>query len=361
MATHEELSGTAALVADARDLARTVVAPTLEIEHRNRTNLLHAATVELAWRRLTDFTGGRPRLEPADEIAEALSRAADAFTDEDLDAESYVARAAVGPGGLDEIRAELSAKFGDAAAPAGLPAAVGEGDLVLYAYLFKHLAFATPFARQEFSGLRFAGKEVQHFGVLPGGDERLAKARGQQVTIHDHRSDADFVVELATRSRGDRLIVARIPPAGTLAGTVEAAMKRAAGSLLGRLVGGRLRPQDELRIPIADFELARSYEELVGKRIVGRGEVIAGADQSIRFRLDEEGALLKSEMTFTAPRGGLGLSLSPRRFVCDGPFLILLARVGRTRPYFAMWIEDPELLVVAKPMPVQPKTQRVFG
>jgi hypothetical protein len=31
--------------------------------------------------------------------------------------------------------------------------------------------------------------------------------------------------------------------------------------------------------------------------------------------------------------------------IFDKPFLIVLERVGATAPYFAMWVDNPELLV----------------
>ncbi|MFG0318862.1 MAG: hypothetical protein ACF8XB_16440, partial [Planctomycetota bacterium JB042] len=37
--------------------------------------------------------------------------------------------------------------------------------------------------------------------------------------------------------------------------------------------------------------------------------------------------------------------LDARRLVFDGPFLVMLLREGAARPYFAAWIETPELLL----------------
>ena len=62
------------------------------------------------------------------------------------------------------------------------------------------------------------------------------------------------------------------------------------------------------------------------------------AGQSIRFRLDERGAVLKSE---AASAGGDGY----RQMVFNKPFLILLKRRDAGKPYFALWVGDPELLV----------------
>jgi hypothetical protein len=64
------------------------------------------------------------------------------------------------------------------------------------------------------------------------------------------------------------------------------------------------------------------------------------AMQSIRFRLDERGAILKSEAGVALSEDGS----KPRQFIFDKPFLILLERRDAARPYFALWVDNPELL-----------------
>jgi len=61
--------------------------------------------------------------------------------------------------------------------------------------------------------------------------------------------------------------------------------------------------------------------------------------QNIRFRLDERGAILKSEAAMAAC-----LPNEPRQFIFDKPFLILLERHDAAQPYFALWVDNPELL-----------------
>ena len=63
--------------------------------------------------------------------------------------------------------------------------------------------------------------------------------------------------------------------------------------------------------------------------------------QSIRFRLDESGAVLKSESIGVWARGR-------REFVFDKPFLIMVKRQKARRPYLVLWIGNTELLVPIK-------------
>ena len=56
--------------------------------------------------------------------------------------------------------------------------------------------------------------------------------------------------------------------------------------------------------------------------------------------MDEKGVRLKSEAQIALTSLGL-----PNRLMFDKPFLVMLKRVNAKAPYFAMWIDNPELLV----------------
>lgn len=100
---------------------------------------------------------------------------------------------------------------------------------------------------------------------------------------------------------------------------------------------------EKLYIPVLNFDVLRKYSELYKHPIHTANENIDGtsitfAAQSIRFRLDERGAILKSE--------GIDASgLTERNLVFDKPFLIMLKRQEAKVPYFALWIGNTELLV----------------
>jgi hypothetical protein len=57
----------------------------------------------------------------------------------------------------------------------------------------------------------------------------------------------------------------------------------------------------------------------------------------------EQGALLGSYSRISTVLNGdppLG-----RKMICDGPFLILLAREAGRMPYFAFWVDNSELFI----------------
>src|SRR5207249_4385015 len=100
-----------------------------------------------------------------------------------------------------------------------------------------------------------------------------------------------------------------------------------APSFFRRLVGSpSLKPGEIVLVPVVRLDAVREYGELAGRRVLNEGFTdawIETALQSVRFRLDEAGAVLRSEAVIGAPRSaGFGSRL--RSFVFDGPFMILM-------------------------------------
>jgi len=320
-------------------LARTVVSPSLAEPIVAGKNLIFCSTFQIAWNELAASLGGAVLLEGDPPLSRALNQGGPSA--EDIDAASYVARAGEGPRFLGELRAELVRRFGERD-DFMLPAQIASDTLLAYAYLSKDLAFPTPFAADQKVGLLFQETRVPCFGVWDDGSE-AHRARAAQVVVHDDAAPGDFVLELSTRAEGDRLLVARVPPRETLLATVTSVMDRAARrkGLLARAMGSfKLGKLDTVRIPLVDLDLMRTFVELMGRAVIGKGRYIGDAAQRIRFRLDEKGAILRSAGLVWVPRGGP----RGRAFHCDGPFLILLVRAGRPLPYFAAWVDNPEIL-----------------
>ncbi len=336
--THDQVAGPPALRVAATALRMTVVTPHLEHPIRKGQNVLWSATAQLAWNELSRLMGESVRLTNKPTLAHHLNKST--LSQSELDKESYVALAGfVRDGILGRIRRELRARFGVTADPSLLsPAhALAPSDWVAYAYLFKHLPFRSAFKRFKHP-FSFGGRNVESFGIRQyldtQQDEVLAAS---QVQVYDFRSDSDFIVELKTRSENDRLLLARVRPRATLAKTIQAVQKRVASSK-----PTPLQKMADLTIPVFNFDITRDYVELGRGTIQARnprfhGSRIAIARQRIRFRLDEMGATLKCESTY--------FFCKTRDLVFRGPFLVLLNIRGAAHPYFALWIDNAEVLV----------------
>ena len=333
--THIEIPARAKFRARAEDLKNTIVTPHLDTRIGKRTNVLWCNTFQLAWNELCRLAGGPIHMEQAAPMVAVLN--AKSATKNDIDEASYVAMAGFAKEGVfAKIRKQLEEKFQDRVDPElfeGIPST----EWIAYACLFKALPFEWAFTR--FHGkLQFDGYNVDSFGIEQLMDFDAAEMRmASQVRILDHRSSDDFIVELETKARDDRLILAKIPPESTLGDTIRTIERRLwdakpAGIGLGT----------SIHVPVLDFDILREYSELYGHAIKTssariNGRHIGFAAQSVRFRLDETGAVLKSEAVIV-PAGG-------RRLIFDKPFLILLKHHRASNPYFALWVGNAELFI----------------
>jgi hypothetical protein len=343
--THNQIAGKPDLKANANDLKKTIITPHLEQSILPGTNILWCNTFQLAWNELIDLTGGPIVMDTAPPIVSALNKKS--ASKEDLDEASYVAMAGLASDGIyEKIRKELAEKFRGQASP-NLFDASPTMEWVTYAYLFKQLPFQWAFTRFH-ENLKFEGKYVDSFGIYQLLDsQRNEKRMAGQVVVLDHRNNNDLIIELKTQAEDERLILAKIPPEATLEETIDAVDKR-----IQNAKPVKMGQMENLFVPVLNFEMLREYSGLCGRPIHTSdkrtdGTSIAAAAQSIRFRLDETGAVLKSEALTTAASGS-----TTRNLVFDKPFLILLKRRDAKRPYFALWIGNTELLVTVSRKPI---------
>jgi hypothetical protein len=310
-----------------KKLERTMVTPHLQCSIDEGSNVLWCATFQLAWNELCDLLGGPVQLRGAPEAVTILNERT--VTRADVDEAHCVALAGYPTGGPDDILNRIAdamdRTFAGTARPHYLPerSSLRPGDWVAYAYLFKELSFQSPFQRMS-SGLTFAGRQVQHFGIkgLSRSQPDQVKAAGQ-VSVYDYRSADDFIIELKTRSPSDRVILAKVVPEPTLAETVQVVQQR-----MTRNQPTGMHASSHLFIPVVDFDVCRRYIELERDGI---------ALQQIAFKLNETGVTIQSEAS-TIRNGH-------QHLIFDKPFLIMLRKTQARNPYFALWIANAELLV----------------
>jgi hypothetical protein len=332
------------LSADARDLDATVVTPHLEMPVETGQNLIWCSSFQLAWNEVSDLIAEDVRLSGDPPMAAVLNKRAASRAD--VDDESYVALAGfIGDGIVAKIRKALAEKFAGRAsarlqAPAGT---VRPQDVFAYAYLFKNLQFAVPFERIE-TPVNFKGVEVSCFGV--SAERRTPEAVLDQVLVLDYVGADDFVIELVSKSADDRIILAKVPPADTLAGAVAAIRERVAGA-----EGETMRHGEVLKVPRFNFDVLRRYDELEGRRLISdngnvpEDSLVVGALQSIRFEMNEKGVRLRSEAHLAFGCSAGVVVPQGRRMVFDKPFAIIMERRGASAPYFAMWVANGEMLL----------------
>ncbi len=334
-----ETGGKARLQCDAARLQSTVVTPHLEQPIAPGTNVLWCASFQVAWNELCDLAQGEVLMENEDPMVGALNRKG--ATRDDLDDATHVSMAGLGRDGiLGRIRNRLEARFGETEAPELLSGESPAGNgVIAYSSLLADLPFASPFTRlRDEMTLGFAGADVESFGIYQYLVEQETEARAaRQVRVFDRRNDGDFIVELETQREAHRLFLAKVPPRATLRETVESVLKR-----VEEAKPVAMAESGTLAVPVLDFDILRDYAELTGRPLrAGKGPLggmtIDTALQKIRFRLDESGALLKSEAVLILQ--GMG-----RDLIFDKPFLVMIRHADAKRPYFALWVDNADLL-----------------
>jgi hypothetical protein len=101
--------------------------------------------------------------------------------------------------------------------------------------------------------------------------------------------------------------------------------------------------EDHLLVPNMSWRIEHHFYELEGpdKELVGGaqpGAFIASAVEELEFRLDRRGAKVVSGAYPVVLDGG------PKYLYFNKPFLIYLKKRGAERPFFAVWVDNAELL-----------------
>ena len=328
--------------ADVSQLTRTELMAHPDLPLDSKKSVLWCGTLQLTWNKAVTLVGAKLHLVPRSREVELLNRGD--FTDRDLDPASYVDIADFERNHAeDEIRAALQKTFGGAASPELIPPVpkeFGPDDFVAYSYLYKNLAFTTPFLSRPFA---FQGTKVEGFGFPR---ESSAAMRGQ-AGVCDYHSPDDFIVTLKTTSPSDELILAKTTPGASLADTSRSVLERLAADK-AEPVG----PNDKLDVPKLNFDLRREFPELQGRTDpdhsakIREALAIKSVKQLVRFQLNEKGAILKSEASMMV--GAAAMPVSRHALVFDKPFLILLKQSNSKLPYFALWVGNAELLIPQK-------------
>jgi hypothetical protein len=344
----EYAARTATFSGGSEALRRTTIAPTLDSPCPAGQNIIWCSSFQLAWNEVRDGVIGAPLEVPgAEEIAARLNTAKQSVAD--LDAGSvYAAGGWIKKGIRERIQRDMAAKF-----PSHVLADFGHhtDGILAYSYLTANVSFKYPF-RQVEKGLTFTDSQgiqtqVAGFGLWEAYLRPYKNVR-EQVEIlcvrpkdWDHPWElAEYVIDLCRHSRPYQVVVARADWKGSLAETLEhirtltADFQKSPPYEKARWLG----ENDELTIPEMSWRIDHRFNELIGRGVANVGMPIVEALQTIELRLDRSGTRLESEATFA-------IAALPRHFEFNRPFLIYLQKRDAEHPFFAMWVDNAELLV----------------
>jgi len=203
------------------------------------------------------------------------------------------------------------------------------------------LPFIRPFAITN-APLLFNDSTIESFGS--DGENNL-------VEMLYYKNDTDFVIKLRTKDTSHELILMNTDKTfETLFQAIQVAdekikfgKKEKKGHDDKRY---KLCSEDAVRIPEINFKLKTNYPTLENREVYASGvnwKTIA-VNQLTAFNLDEKGAEVESvaEMRLGAMYDP---NNKPKRLIFNKPFFVFVRKVGVANPYFALWVENAELLV----------------
>lgn len=368
----------ASVTAWAGDLATTDVTVDLASPIEAGRNLLWCSSFQMAWDELRATVGGPVALSGNPPLAIALNRIPPAQQHVER---TFTATAGRSTRDRATLQRQLKEVFGASSDPRLLASDVNapSDGFFFYGYLRKSMPFETAFDEMEHSGVVRSDdglspdRYFHGFGLYQYIPETPLLEMAQQIRViwyqyADDIHDPDqYILELLTRSPGDRLVLARIDPQATLKQTVDSVVEHlrhpntkpavtAEGldalpkllneneDLSARLAESvQLETLETVTIPELDFDVVHRVDDLIGRTIENEGSAVKGlpvdmALQRIRFKLDRTGAELESEGSMSIFGGGR------REFAFRGPFLILILRTDSLEPELACWIANNELL-----------------
>jgi len=344
-------------------LKKTIITPHMEQSIIKDQNIVYCSTFQLAWNELKDGIV-KEDIKMTDEppMVKILNKGLS--TKSDLSEKDYVAMAGFGKDNIvEKINKELTKKFKNEATPVE---SIPPDGLMIYSFLYKNLEFkkefesivgAFPFfysngqtSKVGAFGINYCGtpeciksheKYVKQVDVLyyPSDDELYGDITQKHPNVNLMSADLtefiDFVIRLNEKAGEDEIILAKIKPEDTLQKTVEAV-----NELIKNRKPEALSTIDVLNIPKFLFDIEHTFGPLLGKLLQNKGVTgfpIARATQTIMFKLDEKGAMVKSTSNMVA-------AAIPKQLIFDRPFLIYLKEKNAKWPYFAMWVANSELM-----------------
>ena len=300
---------------DISELEASVFVPTLETPIEKGKNAIYSASLLMAW----------------EEIKQVIQEPFVKFESKELErmnqSESY-------QGVLQEDEYQSEVK-------------VGAGSIEAKAQFSLSLPFYEPLEKSD-DPLMFAGKPVAGFGVV---------GENPVVRIEYYNNDRDFAIRLRPKDEEHEIILVmkKFDRKMTLGKEVKKWQQRATVFEDLFTYESQWRygfgEEDELRVPSIAFNLSSEYPDILNSLFsTSTNEfVVDECYQRTAFILNEKGAEIESEAAM-GQKSEAKVENSdppqPKKLIFDQPYLIFLKRSDSNNPYFAMYVDNPELMEV---------------
>ncbi len=329
-------------------LKDTAVLPTLDTSIPEKKSAIWCVSLQLAWNRLKNDLAKEPiKLAKGQDLTDRLNQAEQ--SEDDIASGDYFAIAGrVKDGIVEKIEAGLAANFPQQAMP---PIQAYPKGVIAFGYMKADVRYTYQFFNSP-EWLSFKGSDgrtvpVRSFGLpeFNKKDPILGGCR-QQVRVL-FREGGRFAVDLSHESSPNQIVLAKMPRKSTLAATlVELNKNQAASQPVG------LHSSATLLVPNVNWHIEHDFVELEGKdkaiqNAALAGEFLVKVFQFVDFKMDRLGSSVESG-AYTASQLLNGHEheedTNPDHYHFDRPFLIVTKKRDAKHPFFAMWVDNAELL-----------------
>ena len=213
----------------------------------------------------------------------------------------------------------------------------------------KTLSFETSFVSYD-KELNFKGVAVESFGSH-GFDYDINKMIG----ILYYENDNNFILKLQPKDKAHEILLFKPEKEFNTISEMYSEVEKLISIGKAMNMGNNnwkysLLEDDKVIIPKINFNIKGDFKNIVGNTFSSNQNeyLIEKAWQRTAFILDESGAKIESEAaTQVATLSLEDVNIEkpkPKKMVFDKPFLLLLKRVDSDNPYFAVWMNDSELM-----------------
>lgn len=303
-----------------------------------KENKVWVGTFQIAWNEFIENLGGPIEFEEGNsDFANDLNK--QSFTKDMLNEDSYyIGQGIISPKLHKKIKSDLKDKFNfNSDVLNKIDWTPSEESYLIYAMLRKSFTFETPFVELKSDVFGSSQNNVKYFGL----NETAIRETFKQVTPLFYNSNKDFAVKIDTLE-GEEVLLYRTNTVTNFQDTyIE--MNQKAKSFKGRKT--MLYGDDELKIPFLKVNAVINYDDLCNKTIKNtNGCKLQTAIQSVDFSLNNYGGNLISE---AAIEMYLSTSLKePRYFNFTDTFVLYLKEKNKDIPYFALLVDNTDILIV---------------
>lgn len=210
----------------------------------------------------------------------------------------------------------------------------GEG-YVLYAMLKKEFNFLEKFPTLNENTFGDSKEKVKYFGIEPDTEQVASK----NIEILFYNSKEDFAIKLKTKE-GEEVYLYRTTGENKSFEENYKEMQVKQSKYNGEKTWNK---NDILNIPFIKVKDEINYDELCGRYIKNTDWYIAQALQTIDFELNNYGGSVKSEVLIEAFKSAL--LEKGREFIFNDDFILFLKEEDKTKPYFALKVDNTDILV----------------